>query len=99
MRYALTMIGLAALGLSGCVQATTVNPDFGVAVRQDIAAQVADPAPRYLRTGAPASDGPRTALAQQRYQKGQVIQPEVEGTTTIGSGSNGGGGSGGSGGK
>jgi type IV pilus biogenesis protein CpaD/CtpE len=83
MRYALITIGLAALGLSGCVQATTVNPDFGVALRQNIAAQVADPAPRYDRTAPPASDGPRTALAQQRYEKGQVIQPDVQGTTTI----------------
>ncbi|MGE5566487.1 MAG: hypothetical protein ACM3YN_10095 [Parcubacteria group bacterium] len=86
MRYGLLTIGLAALGLSGCVQATTVNPDFGVALRQNIAAQIADPAPRYQRTDPPASDGPRTALAQQRYEKGQVIQPEVTATTQVGGG-------------
>lgn len=86
MRHALITFGLAALGLSGCVQATTVNPDFGVAVRQNIAAQVADPAPRYDRTAPPASDGPRTALAQQRYQRDQVIPPETTTTTTVGGG-------------
>jgi type IV pilus biogenesis protein CpaD/CtpE len=81
MRYALLTIGLSALGLSACVQANTVNPDFGVALRQNIAAQIADPAPRYDRTAPPASDGPRTALAQTRYQKGEVIRPETEATT------------------
>jgi len=86
MRYALLTIGLSALGLTGCVQATTVDPEFGVAVRQNIAAQIADPAPHYERDLPAASDGPRTALAQQRYQKGQVIPPETTSTSTVGSG-------------
>jgi type IV pilus biogenesis protein CpaD/CtpE len=80
MRYALLTIGLSALGLAGCVQATTPDPGFGVALRQNIAAQIADPAPRYDRTNPPASDGARTALAQERYEKGQVIQPQAEST-------------------
>ena len=86
MRYALLTIGLSALGLSACVQATTVDPEFGVALRQNIAAQVADPAPRYERTAPPASDGPRTALAQQRYEKGDVIQPAATATTNVAGG-------------
>lgn len=86
MRYALLTIGLSALGLSACVQATTVDPEFGVALRQNIAAQVADPAPRYERTAPPASDGPRTALAQQRYEKGQVIPPAATATTNVAGG-------------
>jgi type IV pilus biogenesis protein CpaD/CtpE len=86
MRYALLTIGLTALGLSGCVQGNTVDPDFGVALRQNIAAQIADPAPRYVRADPPASDGARTARAQQRYEKGTVIQPVVPGTTTVSSG-------------
>lgn len=89
MRNALITIGLAALGLAGCVQGTTVDPDFGVALRQNIAAQIADPAPRYARTEPPASNGPRTALAQDRYQKNAVIQPVVQGTTTVSSGGGG----------
>ena len=90
MRYALLTIGLTALGLSGCVQGNTVDPDFGVALRQNIAAQVADPAPRYLRADPPASDGARTALAQTRYEKGTVIAPVLQGTSTITSGGGGG---------
>ena len=86
MRYALLTIGLSALGLVGCVQATTVNPDFGVALRQNVAAQIADPAPRYDRTNPPASDGPRTALAQDRYQKGTVIAPQIETTSSAAGG-------------
>ena len=92
MRYALLTIGLTALGLGGCVQGNTVDPEFGVALRQNIAAQIADPAPRYVRADPPASDCPRTALAQQRYEKGTVIQPVVQSTSTVTS--NGGGGSG-----
>jgi type IV pilus biogenesis protein CpaD/CtpE len=90
MRYALLTIGLTALGLAGCVQGNTVDPDFGVALRQNVAAQIADPAPRYVRADPPASNGPRTALAQDRYEKGTVIQPVVQGTTTVTSSSGGG---------
>lgn len=87
MRYGILTIGLAALGLCGCAQqANMVDPDFGVALRQNIAAQVADPAPRYVRAEPPASDGSRTALAQQRYQKGQVIVPQAESTSSVGGG-------------
>ena len=86
MRYALLTIGLSALGLSACVQANTVTPDFGVALRQNIAAQIADPAARYDHTDPPASDGPRTALAQKRYETGQVIQPVSTATTSVAGG-------------
>jgi type IV pilus biogenesis protein CpaD/CtpE len=86
MRYALLTIGLSALGLAGCVQGNTVDPDFGVALRQNIAAQIADPAPRYVNAEPAASDGARTALAQQRYQKGTVIQPQAEATSSVGGG-------------
>jgi len=86
MRYALLTIGLSALGLAGCVQGNTVDPDFGVALRQNIAAQIADPAPRYVRAEPPASDGPRTALAQDRYQKGTTIPPQAESTSSVGGG-------------
>jgi type IV pilus biogenesis protein CpaD/CtpE len=91
MRYALLTIGLTALGLGGCVQGNTVDPDFGVAVRQNIAAQIADPAPNYVRADPPASDGSRTALAQQRYEKGAVIAPVTQSTSTVSAGGGGGG--------
>ncbi len=76
-------VGLgAALALSGCVQ-THLGQDFGVAIHQDIAAQVADPDAHYVGSPAPGSDGSRVALAQDRYQKGKVTPP-VATASTIG---------------
>lgn len=90
MRYGMLTFGLAALALSGCEaipnQASHTDPDFGRALRQNVAAQIADPAPNYERDLPPASGGPRTALAQDRYNKGTVIPPATQGTSAIGSG-------------
>ena len=67
MRYGLMTVGLAALLLSGCEaipnQAHRSDPNYGRALRQNLAAQVADPAPNYSYEDPPASDGPRTAAA------------------------------------
>ena len=77
----------AMLGLGACAQnpmqsEMNLSPDFGVAVRENLAAQIADPDPHYAGTLAPgASDGARIDLAQTRYQKTEVIQP----TTTTAS--------------
>ena len=49
--------------------------DFGQAVRQDIAAQVASPDARYAGVIAPGSNAARVAAAQDRYARGKVIQP------------------------
>jgi len=72
----------AMLGLSACAAQSPVesemrmSPDFGDAVRENLAAQIADPDPHYAGTVAPgASDGARIDLAQTRYQKNQVIPP------------------------
>ena len=98
MRYGYLTVGLAALALSGCEalpnQAHMTDPNFGRALRQNLAAQVADPAPNYAYDNPPASSGPRTALAQKRYETGTVIQPSSETTQTVSSGASGGGGSG-----
>lgn len=92
---AITILAGAAFGLAGCVQATgNLQADFGASVRQDVAAQVADPGARYRRTEPPASNGPRTALAQDRYEKGKVIQPSAPTTSTAAQSSSGGGGGG-----
>ena len=62
--------------LSGCMQSSLrVSPDFGNAVNQDLAAQIADPDAHYVGTPAPGSNGPRVGLAQKRYDTGQVIAP------------------------
>lgn len=97
MRYGLLPIGLAALALGGCSSdvykaADIGEPDFGRAVRQNIAAQVADPAPNYEYADPPASSGPRTSKAQERYETGTVIQPTVEATQNVTTGAGGGGG-------
>lgn len=70
----LVIAGVAA-ALSGCaIPQQSLSDDFGVALRTDLAAQIAnpdapDPGP------APASDGVRAALAQTRYQTNQVVKP------------------------
>lgn len=66
----------AGLLLSACTQSSLrLQPDFGVAVRQDLAAQIADPDAHYTGVPAPGSDGSRVSLAQTRYQTGNVIPP------------------------
>lgn len=94
MRHGILTIGLAALALSGCAsvvhqEASEVDPTFGRALRQNIAAQVADPAPNYDYTNPPASGGERTALAQDRYNKGQVTQPVAQATSAVSGGGGG----------
>ena len=97
-----TLIIAAALGLSACAQNPTqsemrMSPDFGDAVRENLAAQIADPDAHYVGTLAPgASDGARIDLAQTRYQQNQVIQPSstTASSRTTGSTDNGGAGAG-----
>lgn len=69
-----------------------LSSDFGAAVRQDVAAQIADPDARYRGIPTPGSNGIRAGLAQLRYVRGQVIQPATTTTTTISVGQGGGGG-------
>src|SRR5690349_4822113 len=98
MRYGYLTVGLVALALSGCEaipnQAHQTDPNFGRALRQNLAAQVADPAPNYEYAEPPASSGPRTGIAQKRYDTGTVLPPTTESTQTVTGGGSGGGGSG-----
>jgi hypothetical protein len=76
MRIGLFASLAAGLLLSACTQsALRLQPDFGVAVSQDLAAQIADPDAHYTGVPAPGSDGSRVSLAQTRYQTGNVIPP------------------------
>ena len=74
-------MAVAALGLAACTQnpmqsEMRMSPDFGDAVRENLAAQIANPDAHYAGTPAPgASDGARIDLAQTRYQQNQVIPP------------------------
>ena len=73
----------AVLLLSACTQnKLAIQPDFGVAVRQDLAAQIADPDAHYAGVPAPGSDGSRVSLAQTRYQTGNVVRPATISSTT-----------------
>ena len=100
------LVVAATLGLSACAQNPTesemrMSPDFGDALRENLAAQIADPDAHYAGTIAPgASDGARIDLAQTRYQKNQVIQPSTTTASSagsIGNADNGGGGGAGAG--
>ena len=71
------VLGMAPL-VSACTQSSIrLSPDFGNAVRQDLAAQIADPDAHYEGTPAPGSSGARVGLAQKRYDTNQVIQPSA----------------------
>jgi hypothetical protein len=84
------LLGLAA-GLSACVESRIhLSDDFGRALNQDKAAQVADPDAKYKGDPAPGSNGDRVALAQDRYVTGKVLQPARVTSTTIGTTVNGG---------
>jgi hypothetical protein len=84
----------AALALSGCVESRmNLATDYGRAVGQDLAAQVADPDARYKGVPAPGSDGHRVDQAMERYNRNVVIRPAS--TSTFGSSTGGGGGGGG----
>ena len=91
----------ACVALSACTQSSLrMNPDFGNAVYQDAAAQIADPDARYAGTPAPGSNGLRVDLAQQRYEANQVIPPSAvtaSGRSSIGNADNGAGGGAGNG--
>lgn len=81
----------ATFALGGCVSPQLpLAADYGVALRQNIAAQIANPEARYIREESPAASGSRAAIAQERYVKGAVISPGAQNTTTISSGGAGG---------
>ncbi len=50
--------------------------DFGVAVRQDLAAQILEPNPAWKHARV-TTDGKRACLAEKRYQVNAVIQPQL----------------------
>lgn len=88
LRGKLFVVGFAGIGLMGCTQTQIrLEPDFGSAVVQNTAAQIADPDAHYNNVPAPGSDGARVAAAQHRYETGRVIPPSISGATRQGSGS------------
>ena len=71
------LVAVMAAGLTACVESKpTLGPDFGLAVRQDIVAQIADPDAHYGKT---PSNGDRAALAQDLYRTAKVVSPSAAG--------------------
>ena len=80
------MLGVMAL-LAGCEEShLRMAPDFGTAVRQDQAAQIADPDARYIGALPAGYDGARTTIAVTRYRTDKVIPPVSTQTSDVGAG-------------
>jgi type IV pilus biogenesis protein CpaD/CtpE len=78
------LVLVAGLALAACsTPANTPRPEFGEAVRNNMAAQIIDPNPP-ADMALPPSDGVRRALMIQRYQADQVETPQLPVTTTLG---------------
>lgn len=91
LRNAAWIVG-ASLVVAGCTQSRLhISDEYGQAVRQDQAAQIADPEARYKGTPAPGSNGSRVGIAQDRYQHNAVIPPASMTTSTMNTGGGGGG--------
>jgi len=75
---------VAGLVLAACTTpANTPRPEFGQAVRNNMAAQIIDPQPPESME-LPPSDGARRALMIERYRTDQVEPPMLPVTTTLG---------------
>jgi type IV pilus biogenesis protein CpaD/CtpE len=75
---------VAGLVLAACTTpANAPRPEFGQAVRNNMAAQIIDPNPPE-DMALPPSDGVRRALMIQRYQADRVESPQLPVTTTLG---------------
>ena len=75
---------VAGLVLAACnTPANTPRPEFGQAVRNNMAAQIIDPNPPETMELSP-SDGARRVLMIERYRTDQVEPPMLPVTTTLG---------------
>lgn len=88
-------VGLTVLlaGVAGCSESRLhISNEFGQSVRQDVAAQVAEPDAAYKGTPDPGAGGARVGLAQDRYGRNEVIKPVNASTSTAAKGGGEGGG-------
>lgn len=96
-RIGSTTLAFAALAgagvlLGACAESRLrVQRDFGEAVRQDVASQIADPDAHYAGRPGPGANGIRVDAAQERYLQGKVVEPATTITQTAVSGGGGGG--------
>ena len=83
LRNAAWIVG-TSLVMAGCTESRLyIGDEFGQALRQDQAAQIADPDARYKGTPAPGSNGSRAGIAQARYEHNDVIRPTSLTTSTV----------------
>ena len=69
--------------LAGCAQTKLrLNDDFGQAVNQDLAAQIADPDASW-KGPPPPSDGAHAYLMTRRYQTDTVTQPQALSSSSV----------------
>jgi type IV pilus biogenesis protein CpaD/CtpE len=90
------LVGVGAM-VAGCADERQLAndmgaADFGRAVHEDLAAQIADPDAAY-KGPPPPSSGERADVAQTRYKADKVVQPVGTTTSTLQGGGGGGGGS------
>jgi type IV pilus biogenesis protein CpaD/CtpE len=75
---------VAGLVLAACsTPANTPRPEFGQAVRNNMATHIIDPNPPESME-LPPSDGVRRSLMIERYQADKVETPPLPVTTTLG---------------
>jgi type IV pilus biogenesis protein CpaD/CtpE len=88
IRFPFVVLAGAALLLAACASEPKKDPtdaqykDFGRSVREDIAAQIADPDPVWKNQPQPPSDGMRSVKAVTRYQSDSVRKANAASTQT-----------------
>jgi hypothetical protein len=83
----LVVLAGSSLLLSACAQTRLrIEDDFGRAVNQDLAAQIADPDAARNEGAPPPSSGARAGLALTRYRQDAVTPPSTVGASGSNSG-------------
>ena len=76
-----TAVALAGLLVSACGTPEPLDPRFGDATRHNKAMHIINPEPLPATTPAPTLSGRRGMLAIERYETGQIEEPEEVSTT------------------
>lgn len=74
---------ILVLVAGACTNQKPISPDFGNSVRHNMAMHIINPAPDYAGQPQQGMDGVRAALAMERYQTGEVIEPDSIETSEI----------------
>lgn len=77
------LLAASALALTACEAPRTLSPDFGAAVRHNMAVQIINPSPAVAEDVQPDQDGKRAGDAWERYRTGTVYRPKTMATTDV----------------